>query len=589
MKRKFTVLKTTSLSTNDNVENNIEKEKEESLQKKNFILPKKFKSSKTVSVPNTNEKTPIIHSNSIQATTTKKKPTFKISKTISIIEEEEEKPKKKFKFSISKTNEIQEEIQEINMIDNNNNNNNNLMDKLYYEDNSENMRFAANDEDIKMKNLMKINEKKERKKEINFYQNPTQVTSDSDEESLNQKKKKKQVKEVNVVVSKKKSDKDSFLPEPLREENDKEQVTTVLTDENEERIIKSTKAYTTMSLVPSDFKNRMSKEEYEETRRANAADIEKKHSQLEKDIQKKIKKNPDSDEAKIDIEYMKEIMKDKENPIPEQKTSYPLPEERNKLRNIEKILLEFSQSREDKRNNNEQFNIIQEFTNRVNADSNQHKTFIWDYMKEIDPELTDFQYSKISSDVTKIAVDLPVYTFEQEEALLRESKAGERNCLYEDKCVGMSDIVYKFFADKLRQPEMTKWTPFILTERLSEKDLKEGKLPEIKRRCVLCDRKDKMFYYDNARGQGTTTKKYPCIFQTYQNAVLIDGEYDLNDCILSTKDKMQGIIAPVVAYVPAFLEPIMTKDGLKGFTQSGYKRYSADDKFWEKVMKDKNF
>lgn len=138
-----------------------------------------------------------------------------------------------------------------------------------------------------------------------------------------------------------------------------------------------------------------------------------------------------------------------------------------------------------------------------------------------------------------LRVSIQVVTRAYEEEYLREPLRKERPCIMGDQCQGM------------HLPHV-KQNAFILREFLlptEEEDYKRtGKLPSEGRLCLMCKRSEIARAFVNIRADGMGVKNN-VILQDYRNIVGEEGEYCMEDCILSSPTVFQGILDPVVLHL----------------------------------------
>jgi len=134
---------------------------------------------------------------------------------------------------------------------------------------------------------------------------------------------------------------------------------------------------------------------------------------------------------------------------------------------------------------------------------------------------------------------IQVMTRAYEEKYLREPVGKERPCIMGDQCQGM------------HLPHVND-NAFIVRELLlpteEEEYKRTGKLPTEGRLCLMCKRSEIARAFINIRADGMGVKNN-VILQDYRNMVDVDGEYCLEDCILTSPTIYQGILDPVVLHV----------------------------------------
>lgn len=138
-----------------------------------------------------------------------------------------------------------------------------------------------------------------------------------------------------------------------------------------------------------------------------------------------------------------------------------------------------------------------------------------------------------------VRVSIQVVRRAYEEGYLREPIGKERPCIMGDQCQG------------LQLPHVND-NAFILREFLlptEEDDFKRtGKLPQAGRLCLMCKRSEIARAFINIRADGMGVKNN-VVLQDYRNIVGEEGEYCLEDCILSSHTIFQGLLDPVVLHL----------------------------------------
>lgn len=150
-------------------------------------------------------------------------------------------------------------------------------------------------------------------------------------------------------------------------------------------------------------------------------------------------------------------------------------------------------------------------------------------------------------------------TREVEEAFLRTPVEGERRCIADEGCEGM----------KIEHAK-----PCILVEKLTrlerEEQAKTGKLPSMRKLCVMCQRYVVGYYYINTKAECDTIRTKAVLSQ-YYNLADKCGEYLLEDCIMSSSRDYQGLPGPVVFQVRNKYKQEV-QNGVTYFLQVGYKK-----------------
>jgi len=138
-----------------------------------------------------------------------------------------------------------------------------------------------------------------------------------------------------------------------------------------------------------------------------------------------------------------------------------------------------------------------------------------------------------------VRVSIQVVTRAYEEQYLREPVGKERPCIMGDLCQG------------LHLPHVTN-NAFILREFLlpteEEEYKRTGKLPTEGRLCLMCKRSEIARAFINIRADGMGVKNN-VILQDYRNIIDEEGEYCLEDCLLSSHSIFQGLLDPVVLHL----------------------------------------
>ena len=137
-----------------------------------------------------------------------------------------------------------------------------------------------------------------------------------------------------------------------------------------------------------------------------------------------------------------------------------------------------------------------------------------------------------------VRVSIQVVTRAYEEQYLREPIGKERHCIMGDQCQG------------LHLPHVKDG--FVLREFLLPSEEEEykrtGKLPGEGRLCLMCKRSEIARAFINVRADGMGVKSN-VVLQDYRNVVGVEGEYCLEDCILSSPNIYQGILDPIVLHL----------------------------------------
>jgi len=138
-----------------------------------------------------------------------------------------------------------------------------------------------------------------------------------------------------------------------------------------------------------------------------------------------------------------------------------------------------------------------------------------------------------------VRVSIQVVTRAYEEQYLREPVGKERPCIMGDQCQGM------------HLPHVSE-NAFVLREFLLPTEEEEynrtGKLPLEGRLCLMDKRSEIARAFINIRADGMGVKNN-VILQDYRNIVDVEGEYCLDDCLLSSHSVFQGLLDPVVLHL----------------------------------------
>lgn len=138
-----------------------------------------------------------------------------------------------------------------------------------------------------------------------------------------------------------------------------------------------------------------------------------------------------------------------------------------------------------------------------------------------------------------VRTSIQVVTRAYEEEYLREPVRKERGCIMGEQCQGM------------HLPHVSD-DAFIVREFLlpteEEEYKRTGKLPTEGRLCLMCKRSEIARAFINIRADGMGVKNN-VMLQDYRNIVGEEGEYCMEDCILSSPTIFQGILEPVVLHL----------------------------------------
>lgn len=138
-----------------------------------------------------------------------------------------------------------------------------------------------------------------------------------------------------------------------------------------------------------------------------------------------------------------------------------------------------------------------------------------------------------------VRVSIQVVTRAYEEQYLCEPVGKQRPCIMGDQCQGM------------HLPHVIE-NAFILREFLlpteEEEYTRTGKLPAEGCLCLMCKRSEIARAFINIRADGMGVKNN-VILQDYRNIVDVEGEYCLDDCLLSSQTVFQGLLDPIVLHL----------------------------------------
>jgi len=138
-----------------------------------------------------------------------------------------------------------------------------------------------------------------------------------------------------------------------------------------------------------------------------------------------------------------------------------------------------------------------------------------------------------------VRTSIQVVTRAYEDEYLREPVRKERHCIMGDQCQGM------------HLPHVTE-NAFVIREFLLPTEEEEfnrtGKLPTEGRLCLMCKRSEIARAFINIRADGMGIKSN-VMLQDYRNIVGQEGEYCMEDCILSSPSVFQGILEPIVLHL----------------------------------------
>lgn len=147
---------------------------------------------------------------------------------------------------------------------------------------------------------------------------------------------------------------------------------------------------------------------------------------------------------------------------------------------------------------------------------------------------------------------LQVVTRKEEDAFLRTRVAatGERDCANGKDCEGT----------KLIGPPQ----PVTLVEHWLQS---LPSRPEKAQLCILCKRAAINYFYVNAMCEGDSMQR---LFHNHANLVEQEGEYALEQCVISGARETHGVLLPCALHCRARYAYSGTRDGVHWFTQAGY-------------------
>lgn len=138
-----------------------------------------------------------------------------------------------------------------------------------------------------------------------------------------------------------------------------------------------------------------------------------------------------------------------------------------------------------------------------------------------------------------VRVSIQVVTRAYEEQYLREPTGKERPCIMGDQCQGMNLPHVNANGFVVRE--------FLLPSE-EEEFKRTGNLPTEGRLCLMCKRSEIARAFINIRADGMGVKNN-VILQDYRNIVGEEGEYCLEDCLLSSPNVFQGLLDPIVLHL----------------------------------------
>ena len=155
-----------------------------------------------------------------------------------------------------------------------------------------------------------------------------------------------------------------------------------------------------------------------------------------------------------------------------------------------------------------------------------------------------------------VRTSIQVVTRAYEEEYLREPVRKERPCIMGEQCQGMHLTHVTENAFVIRE--------FLLPTE-EEEYKRTGKLPAEGRLCLMCKRSEIARAFINIRADGMGVKSN-VMLQDYRNIVGEEGEYCMDDCILSSPTIFQGILEPVVLHLRNAYR-LRINDGIRYYEQ----------------------
>lgn len=143
-----------------------------------------------------------------------------------------------------------------------------------------------------------------------------------------------------------------------------------------------------------------------------------------------------------------------------------------------------------------------------------------------------------------------------EESFLCEPIGSQRPCLRGSQCEGLKITMAGDRAFILRE--------FLLPSE-QKKFEQTGKYRPEARLCLMCKRTEIARGYINTRASAMGISD-DSILQDYRNIVDVPGEYNLKDCILSSRHVYEGLIDPIVLHIRSAYR-MVEKDGVRHYEQ----------------------
>ena len=164
---------------------------------------------------------------------------------------------------------------------------------------------------------------------------------------------------------------------------------------------------------------------------------------------------------------------------------------------------------------------------------------------------------------------IEVVTRAYEDDFLREAVGNERACTMNDQCQGLFLPHIKDQAFILRE--------FLLPSE-QESFKRTGKYSSEGRLCLMCKRSEIARAFFNIRADGMGIKDH-VILQDYRNIVGKEGEYCLEDCIVSGPNVFQGLLDPIVLHIKTAYR-LKVKNGVRYYDQWRMKYPNEKDPFF---------
>lgn len=143
-----------------------------------------------------------------------------------------------------------------------------------------------------------------------------------------------------------------------------------------------------------------------------------------------------------------------------------------------------------------------------------------------------------------------------EESFLCEPIGSQRPCLRGSQCEGLNITMAGDRAFILRE--------FLLPSE-QKKYEETGKYRPESRLCLMCKRTEIARGYINTRAAAMGISD-DSILQDYRNIVNVEGEYNLKDCILSSRHVYEGLIDPIILHIRSAYR-LIEKDGVRHYEQ----------------------